>query len=200
MTFLRDIVEDKPFYSAMQISHKMKQKAKLALDMGVDCVLKTQIMVNGNPTVWCAQHDEITLAPADARAYELASFSGAESVNIVLFLMDIKNPSQEIIRSVNGAVNWFQNHKIEGIKLQQISNSDGLKDLIVIEDKNAGPLWARFYDLDTELPFFCDRDGIKRKSFVEMGYNRRNGYRWYTTAPTKLFQKYPSWVKENNVN
>src|SRR5690606_75613 len=111
-----------------------------------------------------------------ARAYELASFSGAESANIVFLLMDIKNPSKEIVNAVKGAVNWFETHKIEGVSLKSVINSEGLKDVIVIEDKNSSPLWARFYDLETELPFFCDRDGIKKNSLAEIGYNRRTGY------------------------
>ena len=57
----------------------LRAKAKASLDKGVDCILKTQVVQDGKPTVWCAQHDERTLEPADARAYELISLSGAES-------------------------------------------------------------------------------------------------------------------------
>jgi PelA/Pel-15E family pectate lyase len=45
-------------------------------------------------TVWCAQHDRLTLKPAKARKFELPSLSGAESVGIINFLMAIKNPSE----------------------------------------------------------------------------------------------------------
>ncbi len=199
MEFLKDIAEDKPFYAALQISPTMKDMAKKSFNKGVDCILKTQIDVKGQPTVWCAQHDEVTMKPANARAYELASFSGAESVGITMFLMDIDNPSKEIIAAVKGAEIWFENHKVEGIRLQEIVNAEGLKDKVVVEDKNAPALWARFYDLNTELPYFCDRDGIKRGTFAELGYERRNGYNWYTTAPEKVLNKYPGWSKKWNV-
>ena len=53
-------------------------------------------------------------------------------------------------------------------------------------------MWARFYDLDTELPFVCDRDGIKKKTLEEIGYERRNGYSWYTTDPQEIIDKYSS--------
>ena len=69
--------------------------------------------------MWCAQHDETTLAPAKARSYELPSFSGSESVGITLLLMSIENPSEDIITAVHGAVQWFGNNKIEGIKLER---------------------------------------------------------------------------------
>jgi PelA/Pel-15E family pectate lyase len=195
MRFLKEIYSDDIAFSAMDLQKDVKQKAQKAFDKGVDCILKTQIVVNGKPTVWCAQHDEVTLAPANARSYELASFSGAESVGIVLLLMELNRPSKEIIASVEGAVKWFETHKIEGIRLNSFVNKDGLKDLEVVKDESAPTLWARFYDLETEKPYFCDRDGIKKESFAEMGHNRRNGYDWYIDAPEKLIQKYPGWKK-----
>ena len=54
-------------------------------------------------------------------------------------------------------------------------------------------MWARFYDLETELPYVCDRDGIKKKSLEEIGYERRNGYSWYTDKPQEVLGKYPVW-------
>lgn len=200
MRFLKDIIDYSDLYTPMEIGKDDIEITKLAFEKGIKCILNTQIRVNNQPTVWCAQHDEFTLVPANARAYELASFSGAESVDIVFLLMDVKNPSNEIINAVKGAVNWFDTHKIEGIKLKFVINSDGLRDVIVVEDENSSPLWARFYDLETELPFFCDRDGIKRDTFAELGYNRRTGYSWYTSNPSKLIGKFPEWSKKWNIN
>jgi pectinesterase len=196
MNFLNDVANEKDIYPYMQISNEMKAKAKKSFEKGIECILKTQIIVDGKPTVWCAQHDEFTLAPANARAYELASFSGAESVGITMLLMDIENPSKEIIAAVNGAVKWFENHKIEGIRLVPIAQKEGKDDITVVEDKTAPVLWARFYDLETGKPFFSDRDGIKKNTLAELGYNRRSGYSWYTDAPKKLLMRYPIWASK----
>lgn len=198
MNFLKSIFENSNNSASLNIADALKLKAHAAFDKGIKCIVNTQIIVNGKPTVWCAQHDEITLKPANARAYELASFSGAESVGITQLLMEVDNPTKEIINAVNGAVKWFEENKIEGIKLSTITNSDRLSDKLVVEDKNAPAIWARFYDLETGKPYFCDRDGIKRKTFAEMGYNRRNGYSWYTYAPDKLLLTYPEWSKKWN--
>lgn len=198
MNLLKSIFENSKNFASLKISDALKLKAHTSFDKGIKCILNTQIIVIGKPTVWCAQHDEITLKPANARAYELASFSGAESVGITQLLMEVDNPTKEIINAVNGAVKWFKENKIEGIKLSTITNSDGLSDKLVVEDKNAPAIWARFYDLETGKPYFCDRDGIKRKTFAEMGYNRRNGYSWYTYAPDKLLLTYPEWSKKWN--
>jgi len=197
MQFLKEICSDNKEFASLQISSETKAKAQQAFNKGVECILNTQIIINGKRTVWCAQHDQITLAPANARSYELASFSGSESVGIVLLLMEIDNPSKEIIAAVNGAVQWFENNKIEGIKLENVINKDGKKDRVVVEDKNAPTLWGRFYDLETSKPFFCSRDGVKKKSLAEISHERRNGYSWYVNGAEKVLKKYPEWKKKN---
>lgn len=193
MRFLKEIYSNNEAFSAFHLSDDLKLKAKNAFDKGIDCFLKTQIIIDNEPTVWCAQHNAETLAPANARSYELASFSGSESVGIVLMLMDIENPSKDIIASINGAVKWFKNHRIEGLRVERITQEDGKRNRIVVEDKNASTLWGRFHDLKTGKIFFCDRDGIKKNTLAEIGYNRRNGYSWYTNAPEIVFEKYEEW-------
>jgi len=199
MKFLDEIVKEEPIYAPMQISAEMRLKAKEAFDKGVECILRTQIIIDGLPTVWCAQHDHVTLEPAGARSYELPSFSGSESVGVTMLLMDIENPSKEIINAVNGAVKWFQEHKIEGIRIEEIRNEQGQRDRIVVQDSTAPPLWGRFHDLETGKPFFCDRDGIKKSTLAEIGINRRGGYRWYTNNPQKVLDRYPQWASKYGV-
>lgn len=198
MMFLKDVYADNEEFVPLQISKKDKLKAVKAFDKGIHCFLKTQIIVNGKPTVWCAQHDEVTLTPANARSYELASFSGSESVGIVLLLMGIEHPSKEIIESVKGAKEWFETHKIEGIRIDTEIDQDGKRNRVVVEDKNAPALWGRFYDLETGKPFFCSRDGIKRNTLAEISFERRNGYSWYTGAPEIVLNKYPEWEAKQN--
>ncbi|WP_163707583.1 pectate lyase [Mangrovibacterium lignilyticum] len=196
MRLLEDVFKDHDGMDVLKLGDDLKKQAKAAYDRGVDCILNTQIVVNGQPTVWCAQHDPVTLAPDNARKYELASFSGAESVNIVDLLMDLEHPSPEIIAAVEGAIKWFNEHKLEGIRLERVTNAEGEKDLVVVEDPEAETLWARFYDLETGNPYFCDRDGIKKNTLAEIGYERRNGYGWYTNAPEKILKAYPKWQND----
>jgi len=166
-----------------------------AYNKGIEIILKTQILVNGEPTVWCAQHDEITLKPAKARSYELPSFSGSESAGIVLFLMEIPEPGTDVIRAVNAAVKWFIDNQIPNTRWDNFINSEGKKDQRIVKDPAAGSMWARFYDLETGEPFVCDRDGIKKKTLEEIGYERRNGYSWYNDNPQEVLDKYEDWKK-----
>jgi pectinesterase len=196
MNFLKDIANDHEMFEVLKISDELKARAKIAFDKGVECILNTQINVNGKPTVWCAQHDEFTLAPAKARSYELESFSGSESAGITQLLMEIENPSREIITAVQGAIEWFKDHKISGIRIEEFRNEYGERDRKVIEDSSAPDQWARFYDLDTEEPYYCDRDGIKKKTLAEISIDRRGGYRWHTDKPQKVIDRYPDWAKK----
>ena len=192
---MRDAAKGKAPFTFLPDS--VKAKAQASLDKGVDCILKTQVMQDGRKTVWCAQYDENTLQPADARAFELASLSGQESDDIVLFLMSLSKPSMEIRRCIEDAVAWFKKSKITGIRLEKYTNDEGKKDTRVVpcaqDDAPCDPLWARFYTLDDNRPFFCDRDGVKRYSLDEIGYERRNGYSWYNNDGMDVLKRYEKW-------
>jgi pectinesterase len=192
LLLLREIDEKKPPFEDIATAENIK-RIQTAWKKGIDVILKTQIVVNGKPTVWCAQHDENTFLPAKARSYELPSFSGAESVGIIKLLMSIQSPSPEIIKSVNGAMEWLDAQRLKNTRWENFTNAEGKKDRRIVSDPNAGDMWARFYDLDTQEPYVCDRDGIKKKTLEEIGYERRNGYSWYTDDPNEVFKLYPEW-------
>lgn len=197
MKLLRDVAKGKAPFSFLP--QDIRRQAETALYKGVDCILKTQVRQNGRLTVWCAQHDEHTLEPAKARAYELPSLSGAESDNIVLFLMTLPHPSPEVINCIEAAVSWFRESQINGLKREDFTNAEGKKDYRMVpcpEGEECTPLWARFYTLDDNRPFFCDRDGIKRFDISEIGYERRNGYSWYNHDGQKVLKKYEQWKKK----
>lgn len=194
MKLLRDIYECEPLY--WYVPQELRKKAKIAFDKGVECILATQVMQDGKPTVWCAQHDFESLAPVKARAYELPSLSGQESDNIVLLLMDIPNPSPEIITAVENAIAWFEKSKIEGIRLEYYRNAEGQRDYRIVPCENCPPMWARFYDLDTNRPFFSDRDGIKKYDISQIGHERRTGYSWYNRDGSTVLSRYKMWKRE----
>ncbi|MFT4175297.1 MAG: pectate lyase [Luteolibacter sp.] len=193
LEFLREVRDSEIYHF---VSETDRKTAATAFDRGIDCILKCQIRVEGKPTVWCAQHDEIDCSPRKGRAYELASFSGSESVGITRLLMSIENPGPEIREAIEGAVAWFEASRLTGIQVEKKPAPElkGGTDRVVVADPKAPPLWARFYDLQTGKPFFCDRDGIPKPTLAEIGPGRRNGYSWYGTWPANLLEKdYPRW-------
>lgn len=185
------------------VDAKTKNKVSAAYENGIDCILKTQISDHGKLTAWCQQHDEITLLPTWARKFEPPSVSNAESVDIVLFLMKIENPSEQIIRAVQGAVKWFSDSKIYNTRVEtfQAPEFDSkykkvTDDRRVVIDSTAPPIWTRYYELGTGRPLFCDRDSVYLYSLAEVSRERRSGYAWYTYNPEKALKKYPEWQKK----
>jgi PelA/Pel-15E family pectate lyase len=200
LTLLDDIARKKPDYAFVDENHRAR--AERAVKKGIDVILKTQVVVNGKKTVWCAQHDEATLAPAPARTYELVSLSGYESVGIARFLMSIENPSAEVRNAIESAVRWFESTKLTGIKVMDKPDAKQERgyDRVVVKDKNAPPLWARFYGIETGKPIFSGRDGVIKDSLAEIEAERRNGYRWYVSDPAQLLAvDYPAWKKRQQV-
>lgn len=197
MSVLRDIAAGEDEWSLFTADER--RAAEAAMQRGITVILKTQVRVNGKLTVWCAQHDEVTLAPAMARKYELISLSGSESVGIVEFLMGISHPSPEIVNAVQSAVAWFSKSKIEGIEVKTVTAPGTPKgvDKVVIAKAGAPPQWARFYEIETNRPIFSGRDSVKKYSMAEIEYERRNGYRWYVDRPAKLLSDaYPEWRRK----
>lgn len=189
LEFLRETTTDTTYDF---LDPKRKADAGLAFQRGIDCIVKCQITVDGKPTVWCAQHDETTLAPADARAYELKSLSGSESAAILRLLMSLDRPSPDVIASVRAGVAWFESVKIEGIRIEKV---DGDRQVII--DVSAPPLWARFYEIETQKPYFCDRDGKKKHALSEIGKERRNGYAWYGNWGSTVAKVHSQWTGAN---
>jgi len=196
MSLLRDIVERKPDYNF--VDDDRRSKAQKALRKGVECVLRTQVVVDGARTAWCAQHDEKTLKPAAARSYEKISISGGESSGIVRFLMGIEKPDSRVKDAVLSAVAWFDRVKIEGIAVKsKPHDSEKGYDKVVVRDPDAPATWARFYEIGTNRPIFCGRDGVIKYRLAEIEHERRTGYSWYGSSPRDLLAKdYPAWRKK----
>ena len=163
------------------VDSERKEKAKNAVNKGIDCILKCQIKVNGTLTAWCQQHDENTLAPASARAYELPSVCTSESSGIVDFLRSLPDEmkTKEVIQSINAAVTWFDSVKIENTKFDW--NTD--KSDKVVTYSEGSTTWARFYDLQNCKPLFADRDGKAYDDVSKISQERRTGYAWYGSWP-----------------
>lgn len=196
MSFLKHIKDSTNYYTISPSKSQLEAVNK-AFFKGIDCILKTQYKQDGVLTAWCAQHDAKTLEPAKARSYELASLSGAESAQIVMLLMSIENPLQEVITAVNRAVDWFKKTKITGLREVRTYNEQGKTiSKTIVSDENAPAIWARFMELDDNTPFFCDRDGIKKATLAEIGKERRLGYAWYKSDPQMVLDQYPSWKKK----
>ena len=184
MVFLRDVATSPDFAFLRALPRK---KAQESFDRGVECILKCQIVVNGKKTVWCAQHDERTLEPRPGRSYELVSLSGGESARILGLLMSIDDPSQEVVDAIVAGVQWYRSAKI--------TDADKLRAIGV--DK---PGWARFYEIPTNRPIFCGRDGKKKFNFMQIERERREGYAWWGPFGSAVAGDHKKWTRRHASN
>ena len=198
LNIMQDIVEGAKNFEV--VDPALIPKAKLAVEFGIGCIVRTQIKVNGVLTGWCAQYNKNTLQPEMARKFELVSISGQESVGILKFLMRQKNPSPEIIAAIKAGIEWFESVKIKGFKYVDVDapNEPKGKDRIIAPDINS-TIWARFYEIETNRPFFSGRDSDKKYDLRQIDVERRTGYGWYGTWPaTLLLVDYPKWLQKIN--
>ena len=197
MKLLRDVAATKEDFTF--VDENRRAKAASAVAKGIECILKTQVIVDGQRTVWCAQHDEMTLAPAAARKFEVVSLSGSESAGIVRFLMSVNNPTNEVVNAIEAAIAWFERSQIKGIKWieKAAPNLPGGIDRVVVNDPDAGPVWARFYEIGSNRPIFVGRDSVVKYNVAEIEHERRTGYSWYVDGPARLLNsEYPAWKKQ----
>lgn len=175
------------------VPNSVRKQAAAAFDRGMHCILATQIVSAGKLTVWAQQVDALTLKPVSARNYEMPSESSGESADMLLMLMnDLPHPSENLQESIRAAAAWFKRTAIYG---QSYGRTPGGRDLS--PTPGAGPIWARFYQIDTELPIFGDRDKSIHDNVSELSAERRNGYSWFGAAPQRALDRYEKWAQEH---
>lgn len=192
LTVLREVAAGREPFSFLD--EPRRARAAAAVERGIACILRTQIVHEGKPTGWGAQHDEVTFAPAWARPYEPPSLSAGESVGIARFLMAIEQPTPDIIAAVEGAVDWFCAVALGGFRIERAPQDDGRGEFLMIADETAPPFWARFYELRTQRPLYVDRDAIFRYEYAQLSVERRSGYAYHGRWPGPLLaEDYPAW-------
>ncbi len=179
-----------------------RARTKAALDRGDECVLRLQIVQQGKLTGWAGQYDPRTLQPAQGRAFELPSIVSQETVEMLRYLMSIQQPSAAQVKSIESAVAWLRRSQINGVRLEKVMLPKPIQyeyhvatfDYRLVDDANAPPLWARFYDLKDNSIVLANRDSVRVKEYSEVHPERRSGYHWFGTWPAALLnEEYPAW-------
>ena len=192
LRLLRDVAQKKEDFAF--VDEERRARSAGAVEKALPLILKLQVEVNDKKTIWAAQYDAETLAPANARSFEPASLTAAESVGIVRFLMSVDEPDQTIVDAVEAAIEWYRKNKIEGFRWDRKRTADGLKYSLVRDAQAPPPLWGRFYQIETMKPIFVGRDGVIKYDISKIEAERGGGYSWYTAEPNELLNRdYPKW-------
>src|SRR6185312_12208544 len=186
----------------------LRPKAAAAAARGIACLLACQIRVNGKLTVWCQQHDPLTLQPTSARNFEPPALCSEESAHVVEFLMSLPSPSPAVVASVHAAAAWFKQTAIHGVVWQRSRGSRSRPGAAapapagpapafisrLVPTPGAGPIWARYYDPATDRPVFGDRDKTVRDQVTDLSAERQRGYQWYGDEPKAVLEDYAAWA------
>lgn len=185
MRLLREVTTELDFEA---VGPERRAAARTAFDRGLEFILKSQIVVNGTPTAWAQQHDEVTYEPRAARAFEPVALSAGESAGVLMLLMSIERPTAAVVRAVDAGAAWYEAVKLQGIRIERT-----VDDRTVRTDPGAPPIWARFYQIGTNRPIFAGRDGVIRYQLAEIEKERRGGYNWYGDWGKNVLEHYAAW-------
>jgi len=194
VNLLQDIAEGKGALSALRPLRG--DRAEAAAQRAIALILDLQVRIDGVPTIWAAQYDEMRLVPETARSYELPSLASAESVAIVRLLMR-QEPTPRIVAAVEHASTWFSAHGIRDTTVERIGEPGKRPTDVRLAARPGQTVWARFYDLQQQKPLLVDRGGAIVHALADMSEERRTGYAWYGTWPEKLLhQELPAWRQQ----
>jgi PelA/Pel-15E family pectate lyase len=183
---LRDVSQ--PAKDFVWVDEARRQVAQEKLAKGIDLLLKLQVVIDSQKTIWAAQYDRDTLKPVAARKFEPVSLATAESAGVVRFLMTVDGRRDEIDPALTSAVAWFEANAISGYRY-----GDKGKPMLLYPDANGPLLWARFYDIQTGQAVFGRRDGVIVGTLEELDEERREGYAWYGDWGVGLKAKVEEW-------
>lgn len=188
---LSDVAEAKPGYDFVPAD--LRKDASAAVDKALQCILASQVVIDGKRTIWPQQEDPLTLAAVSARNYEPGALAASESADLLEYLMSLPHPSKALIASVQAGVNWLREHEIFGYEYTGGWGSSEGRRLVAKE--GAGPIWARYYSIPGQKPIFGDRDKTLHDDVNELSLERRNGYAWYSGGEQKTIDDYAAWAK-----
>lgn len=169
------------------VDEAIRRRASVGFEKAVGCVLAAQVKVNGQPAVWCAQHDPLSFVPVAARLKEPPSLSGAESADLLRFLMRRGPVTVEMETAIRGGIAWLSAHQVKGMR--KVTTAEGKTDFIA-DPTSTEVYWARFYNVDTGLPEFAGaQDGKIYSTFHEMAQSNKVAYDYFTTRPEDVIGK-----------
>ncbi len=155
------------------LSADLRSKAQAGFAKGVAWLVSAQVSVNGQPTVWTAQHHPLSGAPVAARKFEQISLVSSESAAVLQLLLDKAPELPGVLPALCSGVAWLQQH--------QIRDKAWLRDDTgsTLVEKKGAQIWARFYSLPAQQPVFFDRDGKVYHDVNQLSLERQQGYGWY---------------------
>lgn len=145
---------------------------------GMDCILASQVVVDGRRTVWSALHDPLTLAPLDG------VLSGTDGPALLAFLMELDADDERVTAAVREGAGWVRETMLWGIARRPGEPP--------VARPGAGPLWAALYEIGSNRALFpASPDARYDWRAVPDSLWRAD---WLTDQPAAVLQAYEAWA------
>jgi PelA/Pel-15E family pectate lyase len=150
-SLLSEVAEEGERYAF--VPRDLRVRSKAAVAKAITVILAAQYRLKGQRVGWPQQADPLTLAPAPARNFEPAAICSDETTDVLLFLMEQKEPNAAIRAAVVDGIAWLRASAVYG--KAWVTTPEGRK---LIDRDYGGPLWSRLYDPVSGRPIFGDWD------------------------------------------
>jgi PelA/Pel-15E family pectate lyase len=167
---LMDVNDRKTPFNSDIVENVNFTEIEMALENGIDFLIASQIVVNGTPTLWGQQHDPESLEPLAGRSWELPCRTPNESSFVVSILLNWPERTPEIYNATWGAVDWYVENAIEGVRFDQ-------KNGTILESEGR-LMWYRYYNVSDDQFFLVDYDSNKVYNLNDIPEEQRKTYSW----------------------
>ncbi|MGD8908948.1 MAG: pectate lyase, partial [Chromatiales bacterium] len=167
-------------------TQEQRSDSKRVVKKGVKYIRRAQIFLDGERTIWSAQHDPENYAPLGGRSFELPARNGKASALIAAYMMSIPQ-TQDIKEVVDGALAFYRNPEVQEAnkkykKRAKNSTDDTYNPIQPAEGKT---MWYRCYELTSNASFFSGNlptdnppGNGKQYDIMDIEPKRRYGYEW----------------------
>ncbi|HYR08056.1 MAG TPA: pectinesterase family protein, partial [Longimicrobium sp.] len=152
-----------------------------------DCILRTQVMVDGRRTGWATRLEPLTLAPIPVDAREPAGLSARETPVVLGFLMPYETNDPRVAAAVRGGAAWMRETMLWGLLRGPQAAPD--------RTRSAEPLWARVYEFGSNRTIFADSAGSVRHGLPPRA-DSAGVDPWLIGWPAATLAQYDEWARE----
>lgn len=166
----------------LHVDNALLRRAEQGLLRGVECVLRSQVVVDGRRTGWGGRLDPLTLAPLGRDADGAAGLSAHATPWLAQFLMALETNDARVAAAVHGAAAWMRETMLWGL-----ADRPGEAP---VPTPGAGPLWARFYETGWNRPLFLLPTGGTQNAWREVPAGAWGRIEGFTQAPSFVLDQY----------
>jgi|ETNmetMinimDraft_4_1059912.scaffolds.fasta_scaffold05362_2 PelA/Pel-15E family pectate lyase len=180
MLLLMDINSRKKPFDTDIVENINFSRVDEAMEKGMEYILASQVIVDGDLTIWGQQHDPYTFQTMPARSYELAGRTGLESAGVVAVLLNWEDRDERVVNATWAGIDWYEENVVFDLVFEngEFSLSPG------------SMLWYRFYNTSDDQHFFSGRDGVKVFDFDELEHGMAtSGYTWAGNWAEKIIRE-----------